>query len=160
MAIHARPLSTPHARRFHIIHRRRRAAEALAEQEADEVDWDSLVIRGTCQNLEKSYFRLTSAPDPATVRPEAVVRRAYERLVGLLAGGAVNYFYALDQFKVRRVLCCAVRGCAVVALLALVMLLARSTRRNTPRQTHGACLVVAHPASSATVAHCRDSVRT
>lgn len=81
-------------------HRRRRAAEALAEQEADDVDWDALVIRGTCQNLEKSYFRLTSAPDPSTVRPEAVVRRAYARLVGLLASGAVNYFYALDQFKV------------------------------------------------------------
>lgn len=25
-------------------------------------------VQGTCQELEKSYFRLTSAPDPATVR--------------------------------------------------------------------------------------------
>ncbi len=32
-------------------------------------------------------------------RPEAVLRVALQRLVGLLRDGAVNYFYALDQLK-------------------------------------------------------------
>lgn len=31
-------------------------------------------ISGTSMSLEKSYFRLTSAPDPANVRPPAVLR--------------------------------------------------------------------------------------
>lgn len=34
-----------------------------------------MTIRGTCQNLEKPYFRLTGAPDPADVRPEDVLQK-------------------------------------------------------------------------------------
>jgi hypothetical protein len=67
-------------------------------------------LQGTCQNLEKSYFRLTSAPDPSTVRPEPVLRRALDRLVRLIATGEVNYFYAQDQFKGLR------QDCVVQAL--------------------------------------------
>lgn len=78
---------------------RKRLLAVLAEAEPDEADWDAAIIKGTCRELEKGYFRLTSAPDPATVRPEPVLWRAYERLVALLADGSKNYFYALDQFK-------------------------------------------------------------
>lgn len=34
----------------------------------EDYDWDALTIKGTCQKIEKPYLRLTSAPDPATVR--------------------------------------------------------------------------------------------
>jgi len=34
----------------------------------EDYDWDALTIKGTCQQIEKPYLRLTSAPDPATVR--------------------------------------------------------------------------------------------
>lgn len=34
----------------------------------EDIDWDALTIKGTCQEIEKRYLRLTSAPDPATVR--------------------------------------------------------------------------------------------
>lgn len=33
----------------------------------EDIDWDSLTVRGTCQEVEKRYLRLTSAPDPHTV---------------------------------------------------------------------------------------------
>lgn len=35
----------------------------------DVIDWDQMTIKGTCQKVEKKYLRLTSAPDPSTVRP-------------------------------------------------------------------------------------------
>ena len=72
---------------------------AALGEDIEQVDWDLFVVKGTMQELEKSYFRLTSAPDPSTVRPESVLRRAYERLIHLLRQGKQNYFYALDQFK-------------------------------------------------------------
>ena len=41
-----------------------------------EEDLENMKVVGTCQNLEKDYFRLTSAPDPSTVRPEHVLRQS------------------------------------------------------------------------------------
>ena len=58
--------------------------------------------QGTCQRLEKSYFRLTAAPDPTSVRPEPVLQAALERLLRLVRGGDQKYLYLLDQFKVGR----------------------------------------------------------
>lgn len=75
------------------------------EQAADDdedMSFDELVIRGTCQGLEKSYFRLSQVPDPSTVRPEPVLRKALTRLVGVLQSKTVNYMYACDQFKALR----------------------------------------------------------
>jgi len=43
-----------------------------------EEDLENMKVIGTCQQLEKDYFRLTSAPNPNTVRPEKVLRRALE----------------------------------------------------------------------------------
>ena len=74
------------------------------------IDWDRYAISGTCKTLEKAYFRLTSAPDPSTVRPAQVLRKALSRLVGLIASGDVNYFYSQDQFKGMR------QDCVVQAL--------------------------------------------
>jgi hypothetical protein len=62
--------------------------------------------------LEKSYFRLTCAPDPGTVRPEAVLRKALQRLLRILDEGSENYFYCQDQFKVETA--CGVMLCLIV----------------------------------------------
>jgi hypothetical protein len=48
--------------------------------EEDGVNWEALRIRGTSTALEKRYLRLTAPPDPATVRPEPVLREALAHL--------------------------------------------------------------------------------
>ncbi|KAL8972281.1 MAG: hypothetical protein Q9183_000638 [Haloplaca sp. 2 TL-2023] len=55
-------------------------------------------IVGRCQDLEKKYFRLTSAPNPDTVRPLAVLEKTLEHLKKKWREEK-NYFYICDQFK-------------------------------------------------------------
>lgn len=76
------------------------AADDGAGGAAAEPDWDLLTIKGTCQNLEKSYFRLTSAPDASTVRPENVLREALARLKSL--NPKPKWLYLNDQLKAMR----------------------------------------------------------
>ena len=45
-----------------------------------EEDFATLVVSGTCTKLEKEYFRLTSPPDPSTVRPEYILRKHLNNL--------------------------------------------------------------------------------
>lgn len=44
------------------------------------LDLDALRVVGTCERLEKPYLRLTSAPDPSTVRPVRVLKKTMEML--------------------------------------------------------------------------------
>jgi hypothetical protein len=55
-------------------------------------------VLGTSQSLEKPYFRLTAAADPATVRPEHVLRQALRLAVMKLTQGG-EYAAACEQFK-------------------------------------------------------------
>ena len=59
-------------------------------------DWRELTIKGTCLTLEKTYFRLTSAPDPADVRPEEVLTRAIEWITKKWANKQADYKYVDD----------------------------------------------------------------
>ncbi|XP_052187850.1 SAC3 family protein A isoform X2 [Diospyros lotus] len=61
----------------------------------EDIDWDALTVKGTCQDIEKRYLRLTSAPDPATVRPEEVLEKA----LLLVQNSQKNYLYKCDQLK-------------------------------------------------------------
>jgi len=70
-------------------------------QRVEEIDWDNLdkyVIKGTCTDLEKKYFRLTSAPNPETVRPEAVLRQSLSLMKSKWKENP-NYEYTIDQLK-------------------------------------------------------------
>ncbi len=55
-------------------------------------------IVGRSQTLEKQYFRLTSAPNPDTVRPLPVLEQTLE-LLKLKWRRESNYAYICDQFK-------------------------------------------------------------
>ncbi|KAG0573065.1 hypothetical protein KC19_VG145600 [Ceratodon purpureus] len=61
----------------------------------EDIDWDSLTIRGICQEVEKRYLRLTSAPNPQTVRPEDVLRRALE----MVKKTTKSYLFKCEQLK-------------------------------------------------------------
>lgn len=61
----------------------------------EDIDWDALTVKGTCQEIEKRYLRLTSAPDPATVRPEEVLEKA----LNMVQNSPKNYLYKCDQLK-------------------------------------------------------------
>ncbi|KAI9031290.1 SAC3/GANP/Nin1/mts3/eIF-3 p25 family-domain-containing protein [Hyaloraphidium curvatum] len=69
-----------------------------AEPNPDVIDWDRHTIVGTSQVLEKHYLRLTSAPDPANVRPLEVCRQTLKLLKRKWKDEA-NYAYICDQFK-------------------------------------------------------------
>ncbi|KAI9485882.1 MAG: SAC3/GANP/Nin1/mts3/eIF-3 p25 family-domain-containing protein [Benjaminiella poitrasii] len=58
-------------------------------------------VIGTCRKLEKHYLRLTSAPDPATVRPLNVLQQTLELLKDKWKNEQ-NYTYICDQFKSMR----------------------------------------------------------
>lgn len=70
----------------------------IEDNQADVIDWDEYTIVGTCQKLEKPYLRLTSAPDPATVRPLPVLKLALKMLKDKWRSGT-DYGYICDQFK-------------------------------------------------------------
>ena len=55
-------------------------------------------VVGRCQDLEKKYFRLTSAPNPDTVRPLPVLERTLD-LLKRKWKKENNYSYICDQFK-------------------------------------------------------------
>ncbi|XP_053908264.1 leukocyte receptor cluster member 8 [Cuculus canorus] len=61
-------------------------------------DWNELKIQGTCQEVTKRYLRLTGAPDPASVRPVPVLRRALA-LVRTHWDQNRDYAFACEQMK-------------------------------------------------------------
>ncbi|XP_010534452.1 PREDICTED: SAC3 family protein A [Tarenaya hassleriana] len=61
----------------------------------EDIDWDALTVKGTCQEIGKRYLRLTSAPDPSTVRPEDVLEKA----LLMVQDSQKNYLYKCDQLK-------------------------------------------------------------
>jgi hypothetical protein len=67
----------------------------------DGAQYRSLKIVGTSENLEKTYLRLTQAPDPSTVRPERVLRASLAMLLTKWKDRP-DYKYTCDNFKSMR----------------------------------------------------------
>lgn len=68
------------------------------EVDPNVINWDQYTIRGTSTNIEKRYLRLTSEPDPATIRPLPILRQTLEYLKRKWRAEH-NYAYICDQFK-------------------------------------------------------------
>ncbi|KAK9684079.1 hypothetical protein RND81_10G184900 [Saponaria officinalis] len=72
-----------------------RTTEDGGSRAVEDIDWDALTVKGTCQDIEKRYLRLTSAPDPSTVRPEDVLEKA----LVMVQISDKSYLYKCDQLK-------------------------------------------------------------
>lgn len=62
------------------------------------VDANAGPIVGTCEILEKNYFRLTAPPNPSTVRPLPVLEKALDHVIARWKQSK-DYTYVCDQLK-------------------------------------------------------------
>ncbi|VDO40662.1 unnamed protein product [Brugia timori] len=74
----------------------RRRLDWYIDREGEQGTSDNVV--GTCMDIEKSYFRLTSAPEPSTVRPLKILEKAL-KLVQQKYATNRDYTYANDQLR-------------------------------------------------------------
>ncbi|VDM73195.1 unnamed protein product, partial [Strongylus vulgaris] len=56
------------------------------------------LVKGTCQSIEKSFFRLTAAPDPSQVRPPEILEKSLENVKNKYREG-LSYQYLSDQLR-------------------------------------------------------------
>ncbi|CAM9892067.1 unnamed protein product [Chrysoparadoxa australica] len=75
---------------------------AFELDENGEIDWDSLTIKGNCTKLRKEYFRLTSAPNPDTVRPKPILEQALAALELDWQRREHDYVWMCSQMKAIR----------------------------------------------------------
>uniref|UniRef100_A0A914EF85 PCI domain-containing protein n=1 Tax=Acrobeloides nanus TaxID=290746 RepID=A0A914EF85_9BILA len=79
----------------------RRSEEIIAEMSRKTSSEDVIIISdivGTCMEVEKSFFRLTAAPDPSQVRPLSILKEALT-LVKKKYRTNQDYRYANDRLK-------------------------------------------------------------
>ncbi|CAG0913711.1 unnamed protein product [Notodromas monacha] len=56
-------------------------------------------VVGYSTSLEKQFLRLTSAPDPATIRPPHILEKSLKMVKDRWESGSKDYHYAWDQLK-------------------------------------------------------------
>ncbi|BGP17664.1 hypothetical protein JCM10213_004648 [Rhodosporidiobolus nylandii] len=75
--------------------------DSEAAYDPNVIDWDQHTIVGKSTKLEKPYLRLTSLPDPNTIRPLEILKQTLDLLKKKWREEG-NYNYICDQFKSMR----------------------------------------------------------
>lgn len=68
------------------------------DNNGEEMDWEEMQVVGTSKDIFKPYLRLTSAPDPATVRPVNVLKVSLEKVKEDWVDKQ-DYRYTCEQMK-------------------------------------------------------------
>jgi hypothetical protein len=68
------------------------------DEKLEEIIKDAKIV-GTCTDIEKHYYRLTSLPDPSTVRPEPILRKALSHFKSRWRKGEIDYAYFSNQLR-------------------------------------------------------------
>ena len=66
--------------------------------EENDMDWEGDHVVGTCSKIEKTYLRLTEAPDASKVRPIPVLEKALSRVRSAWVQDQ-DYSYCCEQLK-------------------------------------------------------------
>jgi hypothetical protein len=75
---------------------------SFSENVMPEINLANMTVKGTCQTVEKPYFRLTSAPDPADVRSEEVLEKSLKLISKKWKKRQNDYRYIDEQFRSMR----------------------------------------------------------
>ncbi|GAA5854626.1 hypothetical protein JCM3766R1_003126 [Sporobolomyces carnicolor] len=75
--------------------------DSEAVYDPNVIDWDQHTIVGSSTKLEKPYLRLTTLPDPTTIRPLPILQKTLDLLKRKWRDES-NYNYICDQFKSMR----------------------------------------------------------
>ncbi|GFY76180.1 leukocyte receptor cluster member 8 homolog [Trichonephila inaurata madagascariensis] len=70
----------------------------VGDDNSTEIEWDSVAVVGTCQDLEKPFLRLTGAVDPTGVRPEEVLSKSLTMVKKHWIENQ-DYHFACEQLK-------------------------------------------------------------
>ncbi|XP_063221369.1 leukocyte receptor cluster member 8 isoform X2 [Bacillus rossius redtenbacheri] len=73
-------------------------SNSLVDESVGDIDWSEYHIVGTCQDVEKTYLRLTAAPDASIVRPRDILRSALKNVKERWNKNK-DYRYICDQMK-------------------------------------------------------------
>ncbi|CAD8207135.1 unnamed protein product [Paramecium pentaurelia] len=68
-------------------------------EEEDQIIETNMKIIGTCEDLEKPYFRLTGLPDPNMIRPEHILKKALVQLLDKWKNCQADYNFIIEQFR-------------------------------------------------------------
>lgn len=75
-----------------------RPKEREKEEKKVERDYFTGNIVGKSKSIEKPYLRITGCPDPETIRPEHILKRALKYFLDQYKKGR-SYEYLIEQFR-------------------------------------------------------------